>query len=148
MPPVGPIDENTLEKLRGLVARLHAEHGSAVPVEKIVQLADEVRLDAGLTVDFEASRTLGTPMVVLRMSPDSPNPGCDSPLKALSRREREVAGLIAEGLSNKQIAARLFLSLATVKDHVHRILEKSGLPNRAAVAATCRAAVIGRNAAG
>jgi DNA-binding NarL/FixJ family response regulator len=52
-------------------------------------------------------------------------------------REREVAALVAEGLSNKQIAARLFISLATVKDHVHRILKKTGLPNRAAVAAAC-----------
>jgi DNA-binding NarL/FixJ family response regulator len=36
--------------------------------------------------------------------------------------------------SNKQIATCLFLALATVKNHVHHILQKTGLPNRAAIA--------------
>lgn len=39
-------------------------------------------------------------------------------------REREVVGLIAEGLSNKEIAARLTIEVATVKNHIHNILEK------------------------
>jgi DNA-binding NarL/FixJ family response regulator len=42
---------------------------------------------------------------------------------------------VAAGLSNKKIAGKLFISLATVKDHVHRILAKTSLPNRAAIAA-------------
>ena len=45
-----------------------------------------------------------------------------------------MAGLVAAGLSNKQIARRLSVTLATVKDHVHRILVKAALPNRAAIA--------------
>ena len=44
---------------------------------------------------------------------------------ALTRREREILRLIDEGLSNKQIAARLTIELATVKNHVHHILEKT-----------------------
>ncbi len=142
MPPIGPIDEGTLGKLRRLVARLHDDRSPAVPVDKIVQLADQVRIDAGVTVDFEASRALGSPMVVIRVAADPAGAGTDV-LAMLSRREREIASLIADGLSNKQIAARLFLSIATVKDHVHRILRKSGLPNRAAVAASSRAPLIG-----
>jgi non-specific serine/threonine protein kinase len=62
-------------------------------------------------------------------------PRPDRRVMVLSRREHEVAALVANGLSNKQIAGRLFISLATVKDHVHRILKKTNLPNRAAVAA-------------
>jgi DNA-binding NarL/FixJ family response regulator len=88
-------------------------------------------LDAGVTIDFEASRLLGQPMVVLRI----PSVGPRVALPDLSRREREVSTLVAAGLSNKQIARKLFLSLATVKDHVHRILFKTSLPNRAALAA-------------
>ena len=89
------------------------------------------------TIDFEASETLGQPLVVLRVpSEEQADPSLPSePLKALSKRELEVCGLVAEGLSNKQIANWLFLSLAPIKDHVHRILTKTGLANRAAVAA-------------
>lgn len=42
----------------------------------------------------------------------------------LTLRERDVHALLAEGLSNKQIATRLNISLHTVKNHVHRVLEK------------------------
>jgi len=43
--------------------------------------------------------------------------------------------LVAAGLANKQIALRLGITTATVKDHVHRILEKTELPSRTALAA-------------
>jgi two-component system nitrate/nitrite response regulator NarL len=49
----------------------------------------------------------------------------------LTVREREVVHLIAEGLSNKEIAARLCIELATVKNHVHNILEKLEVSRRA-----------------
>jgi len=42
----------------------------------------------------------------------------------LTPREEEVLGLVAEGLRNKEIAARLHITLATVKNHVHNLLEK------------------------
>jgi two-component system, NarL family, nitrate/nitrite response regulator NarL len=43
---------------------------------------------------------------------------------ALTMREREIATLIAEGLTNKEIASRLHIEVATVKNHVHSVLEK------------------------
>lgn len=48
----------------------------------------------------------------------------------LTPREREIAALIADGLSNKQIARRLSIELATVKNHVHNILGKLGVSRR------------------
>jgi ATP/maltotriose-dependent transcriptional regulator MalT len=53
----------------------------------------------------------------------------------LTRRESEILGLVAEGLSNKQIAARLTLSEHTVHRHVANILVKLGLSSRVAAAA-------------
>jgi len=50
---------------------------------------------------------------------------------ALTRREGDVLHLIGEGLSNKEIARELVLSVATVKHHVHNILDKLNLPRRA-----------------
>jgi pimeloyl-ACP methyl ester carboxylesterase/DNA-binding CsgD family transcriptional regulator len=53
----------------------------------------------------------------------------------LSRREREVAQLVARGLSNREIAERLYLSERTVDNHVHHILDKLGFDSRVQVAA-------------
>jgi DNA-binding NarL/FixJ family response regulator len=53
-----------------------------------------------------------------------------TPPAALSARERTVAALLAEGLRNKEIARRLGLRLATVKNHVHNVLKKLGARNR------------------
>jgi non-specific serine/threonine protein kinase len=54
---------------------------------------------------------------------------------ALTRREQEVATLVARGLSNREIAGRLFLSVRTVEVHVDRILTKLGFANRTQLAA-------------
>jgi DNA-binding NarL/FixJ family response regulator len=61
--------------------------------------------------------------------------GEDGPLEGLSVREREVLGLIAEGLRNREIADRLVISEATVKTHVRHVLEKLRFRNRAEAAA-------------
>ena len=53
----------------------------------------------------------------------------------LSPREREVARLVADGLSNREIAARLVISERTAQNHVQHILDKLGFANRAQVAA-------------
>ena len=134
----GPSREDLL-KLRRFVERAR-QTGSAVPLPQLVTLARELELSAGVTIDFAASETLGAPMVVVRPTTGSTNhptariaEPAEDPLAVLSPRELEVAALLAEGLRNKEIARRLSISLATVKDHVHHILDKTGLPGRAAV---------------
>lgn len=56
-------------------------------------------------------------------------------LSALTRREAQLIPLIGRGLTNKEIAAQLNLSEKTIKNHVHRILQKTGLNNRLSVMA-------------
>jgi DNA-binding NarL/FixJ family response regulator len=52
----------------------------------------------------------------------------------LAKREVEVGRLVAEGLTNKEIASRLFLSDRTVESHVRHILNKLGLTSRVQIA--------------
>ncbi len=53
--------------------------------------------------------------------------------QGLSRREQQLVELLCFGLTNKEIASRLHLSEHTVKNHVHRILQKTGAPDRVSI---------------
>jgi DNA-binding NarL/FixJ family response regulator len=57
--------------------------------------------------------------------------GCDARLAQLTAREREVLALVGGGLSNEDIAARLVVSVHTVKTHVNRAMIKLGAHDRA-----------------
>jgi non-specific serine/threonine protein kinase len=83
------------------------------------------------TIDFATGRQIGMPVLVLRAPAVRPS----NPLPVLSRRERQIAALIAHGARNKDIAAKLGISLATVKDHIHNALTKTGFATRAQLAA-------------
>ena len=54
---------------------------------------------------------------------------------SLTNREREIIVMVAEGLSNKEVAKRLSISEATVKIHLHNVYQKVGVANRTALAA-------------
>ena len=58
----------------------------------------------------------------------------EDPRRRLSRREREVYELLADGLTNRQIAKLLFIQESTVKVHVHHIYDKLGTRSRTALA--------------
>ena len=68
--------------------------------------------------------------------PQSTRIGNDSSPATLSRREQEILALLADGLVNKQIAARLGISTNTVKTHLELLFEKLGVATRAEAVAT------------
>jgi DNA-binding CsgD family transcriptional regulator/tetratricopeptide (TPR) repeat protein len=68
------------------------------------------------------------------------------PMVALTPRELEVADLVARGLTNREIASRLFLSERTAQNHVQHILDKLDLPNRSQIALWARGPELSRSA--
>ena len=86
-----------------------------------------------------AGETLLAPAITRRLIEDfcrGPAPGAAAGTAAarLTERELGVVRLVAQGMSNTEIAARLYLSEATVKSHIARILAKLGLRDRVQVA--------------
>ncbi len=87
----------------------------------------------------------------LRAPEERKKPPEDARLAALSERERSVLDLIGEGLTNVQIAKRLYLSEKTVKNHISRLLGKLGVERRvqaAVIAAQVHEHDTDRNRAG
>ena len=74
-----------------------------------------------------------------RVGRGGPRASARTGIDALSTRERELADLVATGLTNRQIAARLFLSEKTVEAHLSKAFAKVGVTGRAALAAAVAA---------
>ncbi|MGH2753508.1 MAG: response regulator [Actinomycetota bacterium] len=72
-----------------------------------------------------------TRRLVAEFAERAKEPASERSLDALTEREREVMALVAEGLSNDEIAERLFVSPATAKTHVSRAMVKLGARDRA-----------------
>jgi two-component system, NarL family, nitrate/nitrite response regulator NarL len=127
----GRLPEAFLDELSAALSRLAPAQAGAGFVP-LVRLARRLPAGASITVDFTRRRQLCAPLVVLRVREDRSD---DRAWAVLTPRERTVARLLVVGTANKVIAARLGLTLGTVKDHVHRILVKTAQRNRAAFAA-------------
>lgn len=103
-------DESIVE----MVDKLHAANeGKAIISPYIV---------AALMVRLTHLANLDTPLAYLEAR--------ETQLNELTSREEEVLSLINEGLSNQEIAARLYIECGTVKNHVHRVLKKLEVKSR------------------
>jgi DNA-binding NarL/FixJ family response regulator len=71
-----------------------------------------------------------------RAEPRGPASADDSGLGALTKREHEIAGLVTDRMTNREIAATLFLSDKTIESHVRNIFMKLGVSSRVDVAKT------------
>jgi DNA-binding NarL/FixJ family response regulator len=109
------------------MARASSERAPEVAIaEARAALQDFERLDAARHADAAGAllRSLGAP---IRTGPKGTG--------ALTKREAEVLQLIGAGLSNPEIADRLYITRKTVETHVGNLLAKLGLRNRAEAAA-------------
>jgi len=91
---------------------------------KGMQLVDAVR-QVGSGRSLLDNRAAAALMTKLRTSMDQPGP-----LSGLTAQERTLLDLIGEGLTNRQIAERMFLAEKTVKNYVSRLLAKLGMQRR------------------
>jgi len=126
-------------RLWGAVAALRHQVG----MEKTLEVATLGRLRAALPqrmgqAAFEAECRRGEAMPLemvmeyMRSAVSAPPPWPRNPLTNITPRETEVLRALSQGLSNKEIARELGLSLYTINDHVKSILSKLGVTNRAA----------------
>jgi len=91
----------------------------------------------GVSATYAGRLLAAFPVETDRIAPGGPDANGVT-VEALSDREAEVLSLIAEGLSNAEIASRLFITLSTVKGHVASILGKLGVKNRTQAATRAR----------
>lgn len=125
-------------RLFGAAERARADQGYARPaIEAASYAADLARLRQGLpSAELEAAWAQGT-QLSLEEAVDhacrgrGPRRRPDTGWDSLTRAERQVAALVAEGLSNRQIAERLFISVGTVKAHLSHVFAKLGMAGRA-----------------
>ena len=92
------------------------------------------KFEAEFTAGKRITREAAIALALGESAGPAPLTSVDSDAQLLGRREAEVAQLIAEGLTNKQIGARLFISERTVDGHVRGILNKLGFNSRAQIA--------------
>jgi ATP/maltotriose-dependent transcriptional regulator MalT len=99
--------------------------GRETDAQREARQAHDCLRELGAVVDSERARRLA----------NDADAGDDSRLAGVSRREGEVLRLLTQGLTNRQISERLFISEHTVHRHVTSILRKLDVPSRAAAAA-------------
>ncbi len=119
------LNDDTIEHLKRAIHALEHPNISAGAFEALAPLSALVAGNMDLTIDMRASTILGAPVILAHSKTNASRlPDC------LTTRQRDVAELIIAGHSNKSIARELGISLATVKDHVHAILQRLGLSSR------------------
>ncbi|WNG83569.1 response regulator transcription factor [Mycobacterium sp. ITM-2016-00316] len=112
-----------------LDAILAGASGYVVKDIKGMELARAIK-DVGAGRSLLDNRAAAALMAKLRESAEH-----SDPLSGLTAQERTLLALIGEGLTNKQIAARMFLAEKTIKNYVSRLLAKLGMERRAQAAA-------------
>jgi len=116
-----------------------AEAGVAGFVTRDQSLAEAVRILESAACGESPCSPRTAAALLRRVAVLSAQRKTPEPLDGLTPRESEIAGLIARGRSNKEIARELCIEISTVKNHVHHVLEKLGVRGRAEAARRMRA---------
>jgi DNA-binding CsgD family transcriptional regulator len=115
--------------------RIEAQYELAAALAGRAGPGDRTRATALTAEAARQAAKLGMPPIAAKARALLDDLAITQPGAALTRREREVAELVASGLTNQQIATRLFLSARTAQNHVQHILTKLNLSNRSQIAA-------------
>jgi two-component system, NarL family, nitrate/nitrite response regulator NarL len=118
-----------------------AEAGVAGYVTRESSIADLIRTVESVAAGEAICSPRITATLMRRVADLARDRDRKAPDRKLTLREQQILALIDEGLSNKEIATRLRIEYATVKNHVHNILDKLHVHRRAEAAAAVR----GRN---
>ncbi len=114
--------------------RVEAQYELAAVLARRAGPGDAERARSLLTTAGKAARSLGMAPFAAKISELTRHLAEAAERIPLTRREWDVAELVAQGLTNREIAERLFLSERTVENHVQHILTKLNLSNRSQVA--------------
>jgi DNA-binding NarL/FixJ family response regulator len=134
-PPEDELTARTLARLSGMSGAVR-RHLGALAAGEVAQILEHVYADSPVPPDLAEAvwrRTGGNPY---RLTELLAVEGADGPealagaYRELTAREREVLGCLAEGMSNKQIARALGISVRTVTVHVSNLLRKTGAASR------------------
>ena len=146
----------TLEELRGWQTRPRVIVLTTFNTDDYVVRALKLGADAFLLKDADPARLVQaiqrvaagenvlapdvtrTLITVATDAPTAGDPSARALVAALTEREREVAVLMTQGLTNNQIGTRLHLSLASVKSHLTSMFTKLGVDNRVSAAMIIR----------
>ena len=128
------------------IGLLEAEGAGYVPREGSIENLVAVVESVGRGELLCSPQVAGT--LLRRLAALARERGAESPGPGLTLREREIVGWIDGGLSNKDIARQLGIEVATVKNHVHNILEKLSVRRRGEAAAKVRERVTRASATG
>lgn len=123
----------SVEALPGLSALRHASQG-AIEASMGDGFSGAYNEGRALTPALAIAFALG-PSTPSRSDKGRPANDDDPRFRVLTRREREIAGLVAEGLTNREIATKLVISPRTAETHVENILTKLGFNSRSQIVA-------------
>lgn len=147
-----PLHARVDAAVRALTAAVAADASDAVALDSAAELLARIDPDAGARVRTPDRASFGALLAARAASAGGPHfeqtlfgdnrptaVSAASPLERLTAREAEILELLAQGLTNKEIAQRFVLSPRTVETHVARILGKVGVNSRSrAIAAYMR----------
>jgi predicted ATPase/DNA-binding CsgD family transcriptional regulator len=131
-------------QLFGAMENLRAEVGATVnagmapafagATQSVTATLGQARFAAEFLAGQQLSRDTAARLALRESASESGSQAARDGTGVLGQREADVAGLVADGLTNKEIGARLFISERTVESHVRNILNKLGFTSRAQIA--------------
>ncbi|MFC3897524.1 ATP-binding protein [Lentzea rhizosphaerae] len=124
------------DKVWEIMARPLSTYQHMYPYHEEAERVARAQLgDAGFDAAFERGRRMSVDeAIAFSLNEEAPAEPVQEAPRVLTRRETEIAGLIAEGLTSREIADRLVISVRTAETHTENILAKLGFKSRVQVA--------------